>query len=80
MIAVRDKSLTTNSPVDGGEKSRMRISFAENASQYRVSNELLMVTPPACGTRVPVFLLVNIGISTLGPLACARIVLMPSRL
>ena len=52
----------------------------ENASQYRVSHKQFMVEPSACGTLVPVFLMVNIGISTLGPLACVRIVLMPSRL
>ena len=52
----------------------------ENASQYRVSYEVFMVTLPACGTRVPVFLLANMVISTLGPLACVRIVLTPSRL
>ena len=73
MVAVRDKSLATNSPVDG----RWRV---ENASQYRVSHKQFMVAPSACGTRVPVFLMVNIGISTLGPLACVRTVLMPSRL
>ena len=73
MVAAWEKSLATNSPVDG----RWRV---ENVSQYRVSYERFMVTPPACGTLVPAFLLVNIGISTLGPLACVRTVLMPSRL
>ena len=51
----------------------------ENVSQYRVSHKRFMVTPAACGTRVPVFLLVDIGISTLGPLACVRTVSMPFR-
>ena len=73
MMAVQGKSLATNSPVDGREKPRMRLNT-------RWGDDLLMVAPAACGTRVPVFLMMNIGISTLGPLACVRIVLMPSRL
>ena len=73
MIAVRGKSPTTNSPVDGREWSRMRLNTWWG-------DEVFIVTLPACGTRVPMFLMVNMVISTLGPLACARIVLMPSRL